>query len=460
METTNVHVNCMPTDPQLERIVAASLVMRPEGLNEVRELLDAESFSDPRNRDIYGAVARITERGERADMVTVADELQRSGCKTGIGYLAESCTGSLVVGDITQHALILRDLAKRRTLWETGLRLMSGAGDMTAPVEETHSEAKGCLDGLFDTEGSGVRTLEQTYGDLQKHILLNRDLPEGATAGTPTGFREIDASGGLCGGDLIVVGAETSQGKTSFATALSLSALRAGESVAFYSMEMTPLQLTARIGAMMSGIRASRLLFGRVEIHELRHLDSQMETLPMGKMLFDGRSTSTLEKILASIRAMRIKYGIQGAVVDYLQLVNSGDRYMSPEQKAAKCARDLKNIAKELGIWIIAISQLRRDPNMNPVPSKARLRDSGQIEEAADNIFLIYRPKEGKSYPEPFQDVETEGTAMITIAKGRNVGEGAFICGFKPETTHFYPIEKPYPKAEFSNTKKQETTPF
>lgn len=135
-----------------------------------------------------------------------------------------------------------------------------------------------------------------------------------------------------------------------------------------------------------------------------------------------------------------MKYDIKGAVVDYLQLVNTKELGMNREQATAKCARDLKNIAKELGIWIIAISQLSRNAQ-SPVPSMARLRDSGQIEEAADNIFLIYRPRDSKNYPEPFTDVPADGTAMVIIGKGRHVGTGQFICGFKPENTLFYPLD-------------------
>lgn len=141
---------------------------------------------------------------------------------------------------------------------------------------------------------------------------------------------------------------------------------------------------------------------------------------------------------------MKLKYGITGAIVDYLQILTVNMKGSNKEQMMGEAARRLKNLAKELDIWIIALSQLNRD-SINPIPSLARLRDSGQIGEAADVVILIYRPElYGKFYPEPFQNAETKGTAMIDIAKGRNIGLEKFIVQFSPKTTHFYEMDESY----------------
>jgi replicative DNA helicase len=132
-------------------------------------------------------------------------------------------------------------------------------------------------------------------------------------------------------------------------------------------------------------------------------------------------------------------YGIKGAVVDYIQLVHVSDRGMNKEQQTALIARTFKNLAKDLDIWIIALSQLSRD-NTNPVPSIKRLRDSGQIEEAADIVWLIYRPEQvGRNqFPEPYETHATEGMALNYIAKGRNIGTFNFMSRFDKKTTHFF----------------------
>lgn len=134
-----------------------------------------------------------------------------------------------------------------------------------------------------------------------------------------------------------------------------------------------------------------------------------------------------------------MRRGIKGVVIDYLQLLHIKDARMSREQVVAQCARTLKNLARELDIWIILISQLSRDSH-NPVPCMSRLRDSGQIEEAADMVLLIYRPAEGASFPPPFRDVPTVGRAMVIVGKGRNTGTGSFICGFRAVNTFFFPV--------------------
>ncbi len=439
-----------PLDPEkgpihnteIERTVLATLMNSSQALAETNDILTPECFYDNANREIFNAIRTLYNQGQFPDMMLVSSELGKMGSTITAIDVTELCVNSTQVMDLHPHALILKDYSLRRKLWETAYTMMCQAANETFDLSSIHQEAKEKIDSLYDSERTELVTLQSTYNELQHHMLLNRSLPEGETFGTKTGFPDIDKNGGLCGGDLNIVGAETSQGKTAFATALSMSAIENGDGVAFYSMEMTALQLTARIAAMRSGIPSSRIMFQKLSIEEIYHIDHCMENFDTSKMYFDERSTTSLDSTLLSIRSMKMKHNIKGAVVDYLQLMNTKEIGMNREQATARCARDLKNLAKELDIWIIAISQLSRN-QQSPVPSMSRLRDSGQIEEAADNIFLIYRPRDTKNnYPEPFVDIPTEGTAMVIIGKGRHVGTGQFICGFKPENTLFYPMNE------------------
>jgi replicative DNA helicase len=217
--------------------------------------------------------------------------------------------------------------------------------------------------------------------------------------------------------------------------------MNCGCPVAFYSMEMKKEQIAARMISIASGVPANEILYSKLDGGQIQMIDrgvAKVENLPV---YFDDRSTSNIETILSSIRMMKIKYGIKGVVVDYLQILNVNMKGSNKEQQMGDVARRLKNIAKELDIWVIALSQLNRDAQ-NPVPSLARLRDSGQIAEAADMVILIYRPEiYGKRYPEEFSDKSTAGTAMIDVAKGRNVGLMKFIVGFRKENTNFYDLD-------------------
>lgn len=260
--------------------------------------------------------------------------------------------------------------------------------------------------------------------------------------GTPTGFEKIDSkSGGLQKSDLIIVAGETSQGKTSLAVSMMRNASISDAKIAMYSMEMKKEQIAARILSMESGVPSNQIMYSRLTDSQIQAIDKGIGNIIGKGIYFDDRSTSNIDTIISSIRYMKLKHDIDGAIVDYLQILNVNMKGANKEQQMGDVARRLKNLAKDLDIWIIALSQLNRDKD-NPVPSLARLRDSGQIAEAADVVMLIYRPEvKGKKYPEEFSNVSTKNTAMIDIAKGRNIGIMKFICGFNPSTTMFYNLD-------------------
>lgn len=436
---------------ELERMVLASMINSYQNISDVNGILTEDCFYDLNLKDVYRCLMTVYNRGDTPDMLLLHSELAKSGSGFGLQQLVKLCAESQPVFDIVPHASLLQDLMLRRKLWQIGQNLISQCIDRSESIEEIHGEVRKCIDTLLDGETTSIVTLELTYQKLQEQMLLNLSRPEDAVFGTPTGFPEIDNDGGLCGTDLVIVGAETSQGKTSFATAMTMAAIQHGDGVAFYSLEMSALQLSARIASMRSGIPAKKILRKQMSYEEISIVDQAMADVDMSKLYLDETSTSSLDSLVMSIRKLHMKYSIKGAVLDYLQLVKINDKSLNREQGVAEVARVLKNLAKELDIWIIAISQLSRNPQ-SPVPTKARLRDSGQIEEAADMIILIYRPKEGSRFPEPYSDISTVGNAWINIAKGRNVGESTFLCGFKAETTLFYPLdESQIGRTEFSS---------
>lgn len=455
-------------DIECEQMVILGMMTDYHCLAESDAILDEECFYSGSNRDIYRAVKSVYASGDTPDLVSVNAELRKMDSGVTLRELAELCRSNAHPYDITLRAYRLKELSYRRRLRDIALRLMQESGNESLELEGVHNEAKGAIDSLFEGVSSGVVSLDRTYLELQEDMLINRDREPGQIAGTPTGFRQFDVNGGLIGGDLIVIGADTSQGKTSLATAMTLSAIKHGERVAFYSMEMTRKQLTARIASMETGINAREISFGRLDIHDIYRIDGAMEAIGLNNLLVDSSSTSSLASIISSIRRLKMKHDIGGAVVDYIQLVRSDERGLSREQEVAKIARDLKNLAKELGIWIIGISQLSRGERSNHVPVMSQLRDSGQIEEAADVVILIYRPHDGRSFPAPYQNVDPSGKALIKITKGRNIGVGEFICGFRAETTLFYPLSGSSPVADGKETetsvyaplKEDDDTPF
>lgn len=426
----------MPQSPEAEKVVLGTIITESNILDEIRDILPVDAFYITKNKDIYQCVLDISDRGEHVDIITVVNECQKKKLDVTAFDIAQLQQNYSPI--INDHVGILVEKYRRRKLFEIGAILQSNSYSEVNGISEVLSEVKEKLDGLFTSSRESVYTIRDAVQSVYDNI--NKNLKGGSSlTGNPTGFALFDKrSGGLQTSDLVIVAADSSQGKTSFAIKL---AMNCGCPVAFYSMEMKKEQIAARMMSIESGVPANEILFSKLDSGRIQQIDKGVSRVIENPIYFDDRSTSNIETILASIRMMKIKYGIKGAVVDYLQILNVNMKGSNKEQQMGDVARRLKNIAKELDIWVIALSQLSRD-NQNPIPSLTRLRDSGQIAEAADMVILIYRPEVyGKKYPEEFSSKSTEGTAMIDVAKGRNVGLMKFLVGFDAKTTNFYELD-------------------
>lgn len=428
-------------DIDCERIVLGSILNRPPLLWECREYLNADCFHSLQLQEIYESIIAIVDGGGILSYITLNAELQRRSSLTDLGFIAELMNEWTT--DVTTYALRLKDLSCRRKLWELGQKLIQAGATETDDLVDIQAQAKNELDDLLVNGVTTFTTLNDKYVELQENIARNRS-GNPVIIGTPTGFAEFDNRGGLMPTDLIIIAGESSHGKTAFATSLTLSAIQNGCNVAYYSMEMTGLQLTARITAMRSGLSSLTLMQKPMTDSQLMNVETAMNSLPKERLFFDENSTSSFEFILNSIRTMKLKHNIGGVVIDYLQILNTNNRTTNVEQQMASFARRLKNLAKDLNIWIIALSQMNRNDS-NPYPTLNRLRDSGQIAEAADIVAFVFRPElpsvRVNKYPEPFTDASIEGTAMIDVAKGRNIGIFKFLCGFRSATTEFYELQ-------------------
>ncbi len=435
-----------PHNLEAEKVVIGTIMTERNALSEVRDILSPECFYNPFHRSIYETILKIDKRGDRPDLISVTNEMTKSG---DVDVYNLSLISQCYTFDIYQHAALLHDKEKRRKFIEIGSELISKAYSESDDIVDTLSEIEDKLKSLFQSSKDSIFTIKEAVNEVTKQMSLNASDNRPLT-GTPTGFSKIDErSGGLQKSDLIVIAADTSSGKTSLAIALTLEASKNGHGVAFYSMEMKKEQIAARMISIESGVPGNEIMFSRLSAEQFNMVDKGIGKIYDKPIFFDDRSTSNIDVILASIRTMKLKYGISGAVVDYLQILSVNMKGSNTEQQMGEVARRLKNLAKELDIWIIALSQLNRD-NINPVPTLARLRASGQIAEAADIVMLIYRPEiYGKYYPEPFQSSPTQGTAMIDIAKGRNIGLAKFLVRFEARTTHFREYDEGYNSMPF-----------
>ena len=437
------------SDIDCEKSVLSSIIFGSGDLNDIRELLSEDCFYSDKNKQVYKSIISVADNGDKVDLLSVASELKKQDLDISIIELAEMST-AFTSYELERDCKRLRELDMRRKLWLVGMELSSSCITELGDVGEIMQQTKDKLEGIFGNVETGVSTLRDIIKRLFD-IISQNSSQQGNLTGTTTGFKSFDKKGGLQAGNLVIVAGETSQGKTSFSLSMAYNAIQSNAKVAFYSMEMTNEELGARMLSIQSGVSSSEILYSsELGIEKLKSIDYSAGVIKYDNMFFDDRSTSNIDTILVSIRSMKIKHNISGAIVDYLQILNVNMKNTNKEQAMGDIARRLKNLAKELGIWIIALSQLNRNSD-NPVPNLNRLRDSGQIAEAADVVIFVYRPEYyGKSFPEPFENMPTEGKAMIDIAKGRNIGTSRFICHFDKRITFFSDITEERDDVDFN----------
>lgn len=427
-------------DDECEKMVLGTIMNAPKAMYEVQEYIDDECFYNYHHKEIWKAIKSIMDRGDEPSIVNINAELQTH--QSQISFLELAKIGeSTTFYSLSPYGKRLRELDMRRKLWVLGQKLITVGETEINDMDSVRSESSNDFNNIFSRAESGVLTLSDAFKEVFEQIAANL---KGGTrlTGTPTGFYAIDRMGGFQPSDLIVIAGESSMGKTAVTLNMAFNASQQGHPIAIYSLEMRAKQLAARILASKSGIPSNSILFnGAMSSNEYNLLDNTVSSINGDTLYFDERSTTSLDSIMMSIRTMVIKHNIKGAVIDYLQIlsINNGPN-VNPELAMAEAARKLKNLAKELNIWIIALSQLNRSKD-DPKPNRNRLRSSGQIFEAADVVMYVYRPEVyGKDMPEPFEGYNTHNMAYLDVDKGRNMGTFQFLAEFDGATTTFRDI--------------------
>lgn len=436
-------MNGLPLSDELcEKVVIGTLLTNGKEWAENSDLLSSELFTSYQCQTLYTLSKGVADRGERVDIISVTAELAKTKAQGVSPMDIIDISNHVAVGGLRQQVLRLSELKRRRELWRIGQHMIQAGIDESEPIETVQASAIQQLGDLFASASTEIQSVAQVASSYTQNIVIaNREGRR--LQGAPTGFATIDQRGGLQPSDLFVIAADSSQGKSSLALNMAENAAKSGYPCAYYSLEMTADQLFARILATETGLPSNVLNTRPLTDEQLARYQSASASVSQLPLFFDERSTSSLDAILSSIRTMVFRNQIKVAVVDYLQILNVNQKNINKEQAMADAARRCKNLAKELGICIVLLSQLSRDRE-NPQPTMARLRDSGQIAEAADVVLLIYRPEVYGSryrFPDELSKVSTQGTAMLHICKGRNVGTFRFVVGFNASLTKFYQLD-------------------
>jgi len=410
-----------PQDLEAEKSVLSSILLEDRCLDTMIVELEPDDFYHPAHRTIFEAMLALREARSPVDLLTLSDHLIQKKLLDAIGgpvLLAEIADYETTAANVLHHARIVRDKSVRRALIGLATEIVELGFDGAEPAQQMLNVAQGRMFELGQTRSrSSFQRMEREVHDA---ISFVEDLMErgGGVTGLQTGFTDFDRlSGGLQGGDLIILAARPSMGKTALALNVARNAaIERAAKVAIFSLEMTTRSLVLRLLAAEARIESGVFRSGFVSTSDYQKLARAAERLGHAQIFIDDGSAATVLEMEAKARRLHAEHGLDLVVVDYLQLARGDGRAERREQEISEISRGLKSLAKELDIPVIALSQLNRGPESraDKRPMLADLRESGAIEQDADLIAFIYRDEVYN------KDTDDEGIAEIIIAKQRN----------------------------------------
>lgn len=437
----------IPHNVELERSAVATLMMYyGQCVRKYNDLLTDGLIYDAKLEKIYNAIRALGKGRENEDGVTAppfiydklgGDSQQLVTLPDIIDLMSKS--DPYHFGEALR---ILHDYERRRRIRQIGEKLEMAANDLGTTTESAQSEAIEKLTELFQTAASDIKTVREVAERYDDDV-IQANIDGTRPKGIPTGFADYDNDcGGFQPSQLVVIAGATSMGKSALALTIAKNTAASGVPTAYYSLEMTAQELYARMAAAEIGIPAKILNLEPLTDEQLQRYHEAEGRLKRLPLYFDEKSTNTFDNICSSIRTMVFKNHVGIVFVDFLQRISFPNvRNFNKEQVIGDAINKLADLAKELKICVVVLSQLNRDKD-NPRPILDRLRDSGQIEQAAHVVWLIYRPEYYENpklkYPSPYERVSIQNTALIDVAKGRGIGKSKFILGFNGSLTKFF----------------------
>ena len=423
----------------IEQVLISRLINKREDYYEYHEMLSSDLFSNNTYKAIYNWLDETYQKGNKFDLLKAATDLK--GIEL-IDYTLATCMDSSIsfMHNTKTCILYLNDTVKRKVVKSLCEDVLVNINEKD--VDEHITNIEKSLVNINKAEQGSIVALREHLRDTIKVIEKN-SLSSGMS-GIPSGFSSIDKfTGGWQPQDLIIVGGASSMGKTSFALALSANAAKYGHSSVIFSYEMSTSQLVSRLLSCETEIDNRYLIKGTINDEEWRKIHVATGALEQLPLYIDECNSTSLRYLLNKIRQYVITKGAKLVMIDYLQLVSNIVKGRSREQEVSIIARSLKNIAKELNITIIALSQLSRGVERNEGcrPMLSNLRESGEIEQAADAVVFVYRP-EYYGFEGDAQGNSTKNKAEIIFAKGRNIGIGSKWLRWINYLTKFEEIEQ------------------
>lgn len=441
-----------PQANELEEAVLGAVMLEKDKLAEVLEIIQSsDCFYVDAHQKIYAAIRRLFDKGMPVDLLTVTDELRKSDELEIVGgayFLSRLTVGVVSSAHVEAHARIVMEKFIQRELIRISGEVISDAYEDSTDVFDLLDKAESNLYEITDKHlRKNFKSLKEVLVTTVRDIEDAKNKKEDVT-GVPTGFKALDKlTSGWQKNALIIVAARPAVGKTAFCLNLAMNAaLHTGKPfpVAFFSLEMGAGELVKRMLAATTEVSMDAITKGRMQEHEFIQMTQRMNKLAGAPIFLDDQAALNIFELRAKARRLKQRHDIQLIVIDYLQLmqgdINKGG---NREQEISKISRDLKSLAKELEIPIIALSQLNRSVESrkeSKVPQLSDLRESGAIEQDADMVMFLYRPEYyGINNDEMGNPIE--GETHVHIAKNRSGQTDTVKVRFIKEYQKFEDLE-------------------
>ncbi|PIU36430.1 replicative DNA helicase [Candidatus Roizmanbacteria bacterium CG_4_8_14_3_um_filter_34_9] len=444
MATTSDVLKTPPQDIDAEKSVLGAVLIDSTSINLVAEFLKAEHFYAREHQLIYGAMITLFEKQQPIDVVTIQDELKKTDSLKQIGgknYLSDLINAVPTSAYIEQYGRIVKNHFVKRKLIQMSSRLVEKSFDTKGDVKKMLDDAETEIFALSQEHLHRdfielKEVLAESFERLEEFVKKGSHL-----RGVSTGFIDLDTKlAGMQDSNLLILAARPGIGKTTMALNIALQAATKNKTpVGFFSLEMSKEELVDRLLVGQADIDAWRLKTGRLSEDDYKRLTEAMGDLSEAPIFIDDTPGSSILEMRTKARKLMMEKGIKLLIVDYLQLIDAGKRFDSRVNEVSFVSQNLKNLARELKIPVLALSQLSRAVEQRGTrkPQLSDLRDSGGIEQDADVVMFLYLEQETEDILD-----QNKKIVKLYIAKHRNGATGEMDLMFRGDRVKFYSVEK------------------
>ena len=430
----------LPHNLEAERSVLGAILVHNDAFNLAAQVIDSNDFYRDAHRRIFDKMVALNERHDAIDFVTLKEELAKAGQLDEVGgptYIASLADGVPRATNVEYYAKIVKEKSTLRNLIYAANKILTNAYEADQDSDIVLDDAESAIFAVADDRLKAgfvpMRDLvKESFPKIEQLFEQKRLI-----TGVPTGFVDLDEmTRGLQGGDLVIVAARPSMGKTSLVLNIAqYVATQPDHAVGFFSLEMSKESLFLRLLTAEAQVDGHRLLSGAIGGKDYGRISHALETLSSMKLFIDDTANIGVLEMRAKSRRLQAEHGLSLLIVDYIQLMSGRGRFENRTLELASISRSLKGLAKELKVPIVVLSQLSRAPESRSDhrPQLSDLRESGALEQDADVVVLIYRDDVYNRDP----NSPDAGTAELILAKQRNGPTGTVRLAFLREQTRF-----------------------